>query len=76
MSINPEIPEHERKIMNVATLKKVALLVAVIVVACLLASFIFKVVQFLIVAAVIAVIAAILYAVLAPKVLNRKNRTP
>lgn len=59
--------------MNTANLKRIALIAVVLVVACLLASVVFKALQFVIVAGVIAVIAAILYAVVAPKVLKHKN---
>lgn len=60
--------------MNAANLKRIALIAVVLVVACLLASFLFKALEFVIVAGVIAVIAAILYAVLAPKLLNHRNK--
>lgn len=60
--------------MNVANLKRILLVVGVIIVACLLASAIFKILQFIIVAAIIAVIAGILYAVVAPKIFKDKNK--
>jgi fatty-acid desaturase len=60
-------------IMNAANLKRIALIAVVLVVAFLLASFLFKALQFVIVAGVIAVIAAIIYAVVAPKVLGHRN---